>query len=122
MESWAELGNEAITWVLLYNHHILYLWYGPGSSTAISSTAVSSTLGSSNPVSSTNKYLDLLASIHYFLVRFMANPLYFERTWLGGQFAPAKWNVYLMVGMRLTMYSIHLPNPFPTKLLIMTFC
>ena len=84
--SWAELGNEAITWVLLYNHHTLYLWFGPGLSTAISSTAVLSTLGSSNPVSSTNKYLDLLASIHYFLVRFMVNPLYFERTWLGGQF------------------------------------
>ena len=33
-----------------------------------SSTAVSSTLGSSNPVSSANKYK--LASIHYFLVRF----------------------------------------------------
>ena len=44
--------------------------FGPGLSTAISSTAVSSTLGSSNPVSSTNKYLDSkvrLASIHYFL-------------------------------------------------------
>ena len=34
-----------------------------------SSTAVSSTLGSSNPVSSANKYK--LASIHYFLVRFI---------------------------------------------------
>ena len=32
-------------------------WYGPGSSTAVSSTAVSSTLGSSNPVSSTIKFL-----------------------------------------------------------------
>ena len=45
--------------------------FGPGLSTAISSTAVSSTLGSSNPVSFTNKYLDFqvrLDSIHYFLV------------------------------------------------------
>ena len=44
---------------------------GPGSSTAISSTAVSSTLGSSNPVSPTNKYSDFkvrLASINHFLV------------------------------------------------------
>ena len=90
--------------------------FGP---TAISSTAVLSTLGSSNPVSSTNKYLDFkvrLASIHYFLVTlwktlygihfqhftlwrcvkagindFIA---YFEHTWLGDQFTPAKWNVY----------------------------
>ena len=41
--------------------------FGPGLSTAILSIAVSSTLGSSNPVSSTNKYLDFkvrLASIH----------------------------------------------------------
>ena len=46
--------------------------FGPGSSSAISSTS-----GSSTPVSSTNKYLDFkvrLASIHYFLVRFMENP------------------------------------------------
>ena len=51
--------------------HFLPSQYGPGSSTAISSTAVLSTLNSSNPVSSTNKYLDFkvrLASIHYFLV------------------------------------------------------
>ena len=43
--------------------------FGPGSFTAISSTAVSST----------NKYLDFkvrLVSIHYFLVRFMENPLW----------------------------------------------
>ena len=32
-------------------------WYGPGLSTAVSSTAVSSTLGSFNPVSSTIKFL-----------------------------------------------------------------
>ena len=46
--------------------HLLPSRYGPGSSTAILSTLVSS-----NPVSSTNKYLDFkvrLASIHYFLV------------------------------------------------------
>ena len=50
---------------------VMDLGFRPGLSTAISSTAVSSTLGSSNPVSSTNKYLDFevrLASIHYFLV------------------------------------------------------
>ena len=43
--------------------------FGPGSSTAILSTAVSSTLGSSKPVSSTNKYLDFkvrLVSMHHF--------------------------------------------------------
>ena len=47
------------------------LGFRPGSSTAISSVAVSFTLGSSNPLLSTNKYLDFkvrLASIHYFLV------------------------------------------------------
>ena len=44
--------------------------FGPGSSTAISSTAVSST----------NKYLDFkvrLVSILYFLVRFMENGIHF---------------------------------------------
>ena len=51
---------------------VMDLGFRPGSYTAISSTAVLSTLGLSNPVSSTNKYLDFkvrLASIHfYFLV------------------------------------------------------
>ena len=45
--------------------------FRPGSYTAILSTAVLSTLGLSNPVLSTNKYLNFkvrLASIHYFLV------------------------------------------------------
>ena len=48
---------------------VMDLGFRPGSYNAISSTAVLSTLGSSNPVSSTNKYLDFkvrLASIHYF--------------------------------------------------------
>ena len=43
--------------------------FGPGLSTAVSSTLGSSTLGSSTPVLSTNRYLDFkvrLTSIRYF--------------------------------------------------------
>ena len=42
-----------VTVLLMFN-----LRFGPGLSTAISSTAVLATLDSSNPVSSTNKYQD----------------------------------------------------------------
>ena len=62
--------QRSYTWLLLHVRQ-RYHGFGPGSSTAISSTAVSSSLGSSNPVSSANKYLDFkvrLTSICYFRI------------------------------------------------------
>ena len=48
--------------------------FGPGLFTVILSTPVSSTLGSSKPVSSTNKYLDFKVRLTLFF-RFMENSL-----------------------------------------------
>ena len=47
-----------MTMDVVMNNDVTYAsWCGPASSTAILSTTVTSTLGSSNPVSSTNKFL-----------------------------------------------------------------